>query len=54
MGLDQLFWLRPAAGMSRYATPISNLYLTGAGTHPGGGVMGSPGRNAARVVLGKP
>lgn len=50
MGLDQLFWLRPVAGWGRHRTPIEGLYLCGAGTHPGGGVMGSPGRNAARIV----
>ena len=41
---------RPVAGWGRHRTPISGLYLCGAGTHPGGGVMGSPGRNAARIV----
>jgi phytoene dehydrogenase-like protein len=51
MGLDQLFWLRPAAGYARYRTPVEGLYLCGAGAHPGGGVLGAPGRNAARVVL---
>lgn len=51
MGLDQLFWLRPTAGAGRYRTPIRGLYMCGAGTHPGGGVMGAPGRNAAHVVL---
>ena len=38
-------------GWARYRTPIDNLYLCGSGTHPGGGVMGAPGRNAARVIL---
>ena len=51
MRLDQLFWLRPAPGWSRYLTPIENLYLCGAGAHPGGGVLGAPGRNAARAAL---
>jgi phytoene dehydrogenase-like protein len=51
MGLDQLFWLRPAPGWSRYRTPVKGLYLCGAGAHPGGGVLGAPGRNAARAVL---
>jgi len=51
MGLDQLFWLRPAAGYSRYKTPFKNLYLCGSGAHPGGGVMGASGRNCAHVVL---
>ncbi len=51
MALDQLFASRPLWGWARYRTPIDNLYLCGSGTHPGGGVMGAPGRNAARVVL---
>jgi len=51
MGLDQLFWFRPAPGFANYRSPIQNLYLCGAGTHPGGGVMGACGRNAARRVL---
>lgn len=51
MGLDQLFWLRPAPGWSRYRTPIEGLYMAGAGAHPGGGVMGAPGRNAALRCL---
>jgi phytoene dehydrogenase-like protein len=49
--LDQLFSLRPVAGWARYATPIRGLYLCGSGTHPGGGVTGAPGHNAARVIL---
>jgi phytoene dehydrogenase-like protein len=49
--LDQLFFMRPLPGWSRYATPIKNLYLCGAGTHPGGGVTGAPGYNAAKVIL---
>jgi phytoene dehydrogenase-like protein len=51
MSLDQLFFLRPAAGWANYRTPIQNLYLCGSGTHPGGGVMGAPGFNAAREIL---
>jgi phytoene dehydrogenase-like protein len=51
---DQLFFLRPLAGWARYATPIRNLYLCGSGTHPGGGVMGAPGHNAAREILRRP
>jgi phytoene dehydrogenase-like protein len=51
MRLDQLFWLRPAAGWSRYRTPVEGLYLCGAGAHPGGGVLGAAGRNAARVAI---
>jgi phytoene dehydrogenase-like protein len=48
---DQLFSFRPIPGHGDYRTPIRNLYLCGGGTHPGGGVMGVPGRNAASVVL---
>lgn len=51
MSLDQMFSLRPALGMSQYKGPVDNLFLTGASTHPGGGIMGASGRNAARVVL---
>ncbi|HEY6539203.1 MAG TPA: NAD(P)/FAD-dependent oxidoreductase [Candidatus Dormibacteraeota bacterium] len=51
MSLDQLFFLRPGAGAGSYRTPIRDLYLGGSGSHPGGGVMGAPGRNAARAVL---
>ncbi|CAK4870326.1 unnamed protein product [Aphanomyces euteiches] len=51
MGLDQLFWLRPFGGYTDYRSPIQGLYLCSAGTHPGGGVMGACGRNAATVVL---
>jgi phytoene dehydrogenase-like protein len=51
MGLDQLLMMRPVGDCGRYATPIAGLYLCGAGTHPGGGVTGIPGRNAARQVL---
>ena len=52
MGLDQLLMMRPVAGYGRYRTPVENLYLCGAGTHPGGGVTGAPGYNAAREILG--
>lgn len=48
MGLDQLLVMRPVPGWSQYRTPIDNLYLCGAGAHPGGGVTGAPGYNAAR------
>ncbi|KAG7400741.1 Pyridine nucleotide-disulfide oxidoreductase domain-containing protein 2 [Phytophthora boehmeriae] len=51
MGFDQLFWMRPMAGYSSYRSPIDGLYLCSAGTHPGGGVMGACGRNAAMVCL---
>ena len=50
--LDQLFFLRPLPGWSRYATPIEGLHLCGAATHPGGGVTGAPGYCAARVIAG--
>jgi phytoene dehydrogenase-like protein len=49
--LEQLFFMRPVPGWSQYRTPIRGLYLCGAGTHPGGGVTGAPGRNAAMQVL---
>lgn len=51
MSIDQMFMLRPAIGMSSYRTPVQGLYLTGASTHPGGGIMGAAGRNAAQVIL---
>ena len=49
--LEQLFFLRPAAGWADYRTPIKRLYLCGSATHPGGGIMGAPGRNAALKVM---
>ncbi len=49
--LEQLFFLRPAPGWAQYRTPVRGLYLCGSGAHPGGGIMGAPGRNAARVML---
>jgi len=49
--LEQLFFMRPVAGWSQYRTPIAGLYLCGAGAHPGGGVTGAPGHNAAQQVL---
>jgi phytoene dehydrogenase-like protein len=51
MTLGQLFFLRPVPGYANYRTPIRGLYLCGAATHPGGGVMGACGYNAARVIL---
>jgi phytoene dehydrogenase-like protein len=51
LGLDQLFFMRPLPGWSRYRTPVPGLYLCGAGTHPGGGVTGAPGYNAAAAIL---
>ena len=50
MTLDRLGPLRPVPGWARYATPLPGLFLCGAGTHPGGGVMGACGRNAAGVI----
>lgn len=51
MSIDQMFMLRPALTMSNYRGPVQGLYFTGASTHPGGGIMGAAGRNAAKVVL---
>ena len=49
--LEQLFFLRPAPGWARYRTPIRGLYVCGSAAHPGGGIMGAPGQNAAAVLL---
>ena len=49
--MDQLLFNRPVPGFAQYRTPINGLYLSGSSTHPGGGVMGAPGANAARRVL---
>jgi phytoene dehydrogenase-like protein len=49
--LDQFFTFRPLIGWAQYRTPIKGLYLCGAGTHPGGGITGGPGRNAAREII---
>jgi phytoene dehydrogenase-like protein len=49
--LEQLFFLRPAPGWAQYKTPVRNLYMCGSATHPGGGIMGAPGRNAALTIL---
>lgn len=51
MDIDQMFLFRPLPELSTYRTPFENLYLTGASTHPGGGVFAASGRNTARVVL---
>ncbi|HET9388669.1 MAG TPA: NAD(P)/FAD-dependent oxidoreductase, partial [Steroidobacteraceae bacterium] len=51
LALDQFFMVRPVPGAAQYRTPLEGLYLCGAGCHPGGGVMGAAGRNAARQVL---
>ncbi|MGB9067665.1 MAG: NAD(P)/FAD-dependent oxidoreductase [Candidatus Acidiferrales bacterium] len=53
LSLEQLFFLRPVAGWARYRTPIRNLFMCGSATHPGGGVMGAPGRLAALEILGR-
>jgi phytoene dehydrogenase-like protein len=51
LGLEQLLFLRPAAGWARYRTPISRLWMCASGTHPGGGLMGAPGELASRALL---
>ena len=51
MNLNQLFFLRPVPGWADHRTPVAGLYLCGAASHPGGGVMGACGRNAAREIL---
>ncbi len=48
---DQIFTFRPVPGWSQYRTPLTGLYLAGSAAHPGGGVLGAPGRNAARAIL---
>jgi phytoene dehydrogenase-like protein len=52
LSLEQLFFLRPIPGWAQYRTPIRNLYMCGSATHPGGGIMGAPGLNAAKKILG--
>jgi len=49
--LEQLFFARPVPGWAQYQTPIRKLWMCGSATHPGGGIMGAPGRNAARRIL---
>jgi phytoene dehydrogenase-like protein len=51
MTLDQFMYMRPVPGFAQYQTPIAGLYLCGVGTHPGGGVNGKSGQNAARAIL---
>ena len=51
MSPDQMFSMRPIPGYADYRTPVAGLYMCGSGTHPGGGVLGVPGRNAATVVI---
>jgi phytoene dehydrogenase-like protein len=53
LALDQFFMVRPVVGAAQYRAPVQGLFLCGAGCHPGGGVMGIAGRNAARQVLAK-
>ena len=53
LSLEQLFFLRPIPGWAQYRTPIRNLYMCGSATHPGGGIMGAPGRLAAMEILKK-
>ncbi|HET9887113.1 MAG TPA: amine oxidase, partial [bacterium] len=51
LGLDQILFMRPVAGWGRHATPIHGLYLGGAGTHPGPGILGLPGWHAAKRMI---
>jgi len=51
LSVEQLFMLRPTPGLARYRTPVEGLWLASAGTHPGGGVSGTPGVNAAEAVI---
>ena len=51
--LDQFLFVRPVGGFAQYRMPVDGLYLCGAGAHPGGGVTGAPGRNAANVLLAR-
>jgi phytoene dehydrogenase-like protein len=51
LSLDQLFWARPALGYADYRGPLKGLYHCGSGAHPGGGVSGAPGHNAARAII---
>ena len=51
MALDQIFFMRPVPGWSRYRTPIDSLFLCGSGTHPGGGITGLPGYYTAKTIL---
>jgi phytoene dehydrogenase-like protein len=50
LSLDQLFSARPMLGYADYRSPVPGLYLCGSGAHPGGGVTGAPGHNAARAI----
>ena len=53
LSLQQMFFLRPVPRWAKYRTPVRHLYQCGSGTHPGGGVMGAPGRLAARAMLAR-
>ena len=53
LALEQLLFLRPVPGWAQYRTPIRNLFMCGSAAHPGGGIMGAPGRNAALEILGE-
>ena len=51
LSLEQLFWSRPVPGFARFRTPVGGLWLCGSSSHPGGGIMGAPGRLAALELL---
>jgi phytoene dehydrogenase-like protein len=51
LSLEQLFFNRPVPGWARYRTPIRDLWMCGSATHPGGGIMGAPGKLAAQELL---
>jgi phytoene dehydrogenase-like protein len=51
--LDQFLFTRPVSGAAQYRMPLDGLFLCGAGAHPGGGVSGAAGRNAARAILSR-
>jgi phytoene dehydrogenase-like protein len=53
LSVEQLFFARPIPGWAQYKTPIQNLWMCGSATHPGGGIMGAPGRNAALRILAR-
>ena len=53
MALDQMFFMRPIPGWAGYETPLDGLFLAGPGCHPGGGMTGLPGANAARQILSR-
>jgi phytoene dehydrogenase-like protein len=52
VALDQMLWMRPVPALAQYRTPIEGLYLCGPAMHPGGGIAGAAGANAASVILG--